>query len=266
MALETVVTSKGKPAILYENFMYRLKKETASSKLWQCVNKNCTGKITTDLETLEILHGSLDHNHDSDKKKTQVHLLRQACKRKAQEDLTERPRKILITEAEKVDTEFISQDSINKVRKAMWRQRKKIHPTLPKTRQEALSTISGIQPKRPTTVIDTDVEHELAWMYSISSVEYIKDAQLLFGDGTFKSAPNSFTKYTQFLVLKTDTTYQLSFSCCQANQRLFWKFCLWYHSRGTCGWTVGPVPGLSTEDIHAQFIVVSPNSLGKQQL
>ena len=199
MALRLTETSKGKPAILFENFLYRLKKETAKTKIWQCVKKDCTGKLTTNLETDEILHGSTDHNHDADIEKTQVQLLRQACKRKAEDDLTERPRKILITEAGKTETDYVSQQSINKVRKAMWRQRRKTHPALPKTRQEALAALSGIQPKRSTTVIDTDEEHELAWMYSSTSVEYIKDVQFLFGDGTFKSSPKQFYQiYTIF--------------------------------------------------------------------
>ncbi|GFS10172.1 hypothetical protein ElyMa_006640400 [Elysia marginata] len=150
-------------------------------------------------KTSDILHGSTNHNHDVDKEKTQAHLLRQACKRKAEEDLTERPRKILITEAGKIETDHVFQESINKVRKAMWRQRRKIHPALPKTRQEALASLSGIQPKRSTTIIDTEVEHELAWMYSATFVEYIKNVQFFFGDGTFKSSLKQFYQiYTIF--------------------------------------------------------------------
>ncbi|GFR88123.1 hypothetical protein ElyMa_004243700 [Elysia marginata] len=174
MELKFTETSKGKQAILFENFMYRLKTESATTKIWQRVRKNCTGKLTTEMETNDILHGSTNHNHDVDKEKTQAHLLRQACKSKAEEDLTERPRNILITEAGKIQTDNVSQESINKVRKAMWRQWRKIHPALSKTRQEALASLSGIQPERSTTIIDTDVEHELAWMYSTTSVEYIK--------------------------------------------------------------------------------------------
>ena len=92
--------------------------------MWHCVRNSCTGKMTTKLETNEILHGSTNHNHDVNKEKTQMHLLRQALKRKAEEDLAERPRKILIRESGKIETDHVSQESINKLRKAMWRQRK----------------------------------------------------------------------------------------------------------------------------------------------
>ncbi|GFN73810.1 hypothetical protein PoB_000031600 [Plakobranchus ocellatus] len=100
--------------------------------------------MTTDLEKNEILHGSTFHNQDTDKRK-QVHLLGHACKHKGKEDQTERPKNILITKARKIETYDVSQRSINKVRKALWRQRRKIHPALAKIRQYVLTVLTGIQ-------------------------------------------------------------------------------------------------------------------------
>ena len=77
--------------------------------------------------------------------------------------MTERPKKILITEAEQLKTDDVSQDGINRVRKAMWWNRMKTQPALPKTRQEALSALSTLKTK-DSTVIDTDIEHEIAWI------------------------------------------------------------------------------------------------------
>ena len=90
MAMQLAETSKGKPAVIMDGYMYSLKKETKSSKNWQCTNRKCHGKLTTSLDAKVILHADTSHNHIRDESKVQTHVLRQACKRKAEEDISER--------------------------------------------------------------------------------------------------------------------------------------------------------------------------------
>ena len=98
-------TNRGKPALIVDNFLYRLKTTTKSTRIRQCsAKKDCTAKNTTGSDSLDILHGCTIHSHERDVKRIQTHTLRQACKRRAAEDTCERPRKILVSEARRDET------------------------------------------------------------------------------------------------------------------------------------------------------------------
>ena len=105
MEIQLTETSKGKPALVLNGYMYSLKMETKSSKNWNCTKRLCKGKVTTSFDGKTILHADTTHNHAPDEAKMQTNLLRQSCKRKAQEDLSERPRKIIIKEINNLNTD-----------------------------------------------------------------------------------------------------------------------------------------------------------------
>ncbi|GFS24294.1 hypothetical protein ElyMa_005154300 [Elysia marginata] len=98
-------TNRGKPALIVDDFLHRLKTTTKSTGIWQCsAKKDCIAKITTGSDSLNILHRCTIHSHERDVKKIQTHTLTQACKRRAAEDTCERPRKILVSEARRDET------------------------------------------------------------------------------------------------------------------------------------------------------------------
>ena len=117
--LKLVETTTGKPALLFDNHIYRLKRESKTSNNWRCTKKSCCARLTTDKSNDEILHGDTFHNHDKDEQKTQTNILRQACKRKAAEEISERPRKLLITEAKSMETDKISQSGVLSIKLSM---------------------------------------------------------------------------------------------------------------------------------------------------
>ncbi|KAK3780890.1 hypothetical protein RRG08_052048 [Elysia crispata] len=97
------------------------------------------------------------------------HLRRQSCKRKAEDDLTERPRKIIVTEGQSMETDGLNQRDIDNVRKAMWRQRRKHQPKLPISRMDALRAISEIETRQDVKIV-TDDETQIACVYSPSAM------------------------------------------------------------------------------------------------
>ena len=124
-------TNRGKPALIVDDFLYRLKTTTKSTRIWQCsAKKDCTAKITTGSDSLDILHGCTIHSHERDVKKIQTHTLRQACKRRAAEDTCERPRKILVSEARRDETSIrrVDDRDMGNIRRAMWFERRKVLP------------------------------------------------------------------------------------------------------------------------------------------
>ena len=95
-----------------------------------------------------ILDGRLDHNHTEPEPKTmERQKIRQACKRKAEDEPSERPSKFIIKEIEKVSVaELVTQD-IKSVCQAMYRQRRKTQPNMPTSRMETIETLKDYEVK-----------------------------------------------------------------------------------------------------------------------
>ncbi|GFR74519.1 hypothetical protein ElyMa_003895300 [Elysia marginata] len=81
---------------------------------WQCTTKGCLARLKTDHEQENIVWSRRDHNHDpvsADSVTRQI--LRTECKRKAAENLTERPSKVIMKEiVSKPDTDLVPKDLI----------------------------------------------------------------------------------------------------------------------------------------------------------
>ena len=153
--------------------------------------------------------------------------LRQSCKRKAEDDLTERPRKIIVTEGQSMETDGLNQRDIDNVRKAMWRQRRKHQPKLPISRMDALRAISEIETRQDVKIV-TDEETQIACVYSPSAMVYLHRNQDMFGDGTFKSCPKHFEQLYISSRLQMECTSKWRFSCSLEVAKKCTKTCLSY--------------------------------------
>ena len=100
--------------------------------------------MTADAETSCIIHIKNDHNHEGDDRKLERQELRINAKRKTREDPTARPSKIIRKELTSIDENFLHQDDLKNVSKAIYRERRKRHPTLPRSREDLHTTISNI--------------------------------------------------------------------------------------------------------------------------
>ena len=81
-----------------------------------------------------ILGGNFNHTHgEIDTRSVERQRIRQGCKRKATEEPSERPSKI-INEIQKTNPAEILPQDITSVRQAIYRQRRKTKPKLPKSR------------------------------------------------------------------------------------------------------------------------------------
>jgi hypothetical protein len=97
-------TNKGKKALLYEGFTYRidfvLKSEDIS---WRCTKRGCKAKLRTDKDIEMVISGKLDHTHEVDERKLERKQIRLSVKRKANSDVSERPTKIIRSELQRVE-------------------------------------------------------------------------------------------------------------------------------------------------------------------
>lgn len=136
MNTKVIFSEKGKELLLVNN--YKFCKDTLhknGNQPWRCVNKSskCPAKVLTAGNDV-ILSSKLEHNHQPDST-----LLRQITsnnlKRKAVENINERPIKLIRQELKKVSADIAIED-IDRIRKSMYHARREQPPALPKTRNE----------------------------------------------------------------------------------------------------------------------------------
>jgi hypothetical protein len=96
MEVVEVETNRGKKSIICDGFRYRvdgiLKSDVVS---WRCSMKDCKARIRTDSSAQTVLMQKNQHSHEPDERKNERHQLRATAKRKATDDITQRPSKII---------------------------------------------------------------------------------------------------------------------------------------------------------------------------
>jgi hypothetical protein len=90
-------------------------------------------RLATDMENSCIINVKNEHNHEPDERKAERQQLRCNAKRKASEDATARPSKIIGKQLQTMSKTNLKQDDIKNVSKAIDRERRKRHTNLPVT-------------------------------------------------------------------------------------------------------------------------------------
>ncbi|CAG2190565.1 unnamed protein product [Mytilus edulis] len=178
MDFKVIVTSKEKKCICLDGFLYRFDQTLKIGDLsWRCTVKNCNARIKTDNGTSNILSQKNDHNHQQcDDRKIERHQLRVYAKRKAADDLTQRP-------------------SFKVCFKAMYRVRRKSQPNLPKSREEVHTLFEGypVQTSKFENFLQVnDRENGIIIFTCTTNLECLCYVEEIFMDGTFKFCPKFF--------------------------------------------------------------------------
>ena len=76
--------------------------------------------------------------------KIQMQEVRNECKRKASNDIREKPRKIIRKEISSIENnEVIGSNDVSLIRKSMYYRHRKLLPTLPKSLEDTLNFVSN---------------------------------------------------------------------------------------------------------------------------
>ena len=147
------------------------------------------------------------------------------CKRKASEDMSSRPSKIIRRELVSIENvtgmnntqSIVSNDLVN-IRLAMYRERRKHLPTVPKNITE------GVQQLKDSSLVTSRKEkfrfvHEdtnIVFFTCESNLKYLCDnSSLVLADGTFYTAPKHFRQlYTIHTWNPKNDTYVQCIFCC----------------------------------------------------
>ena len=119
-----------------------------------------------------------------------------SVKRKAGDDLTSGPSKLIRSELHKLDGHLLHSEDIRSVAQSLYRARRKIHSGLPKSREDVHNTIELMDTrtsKNEESVITNDVPPGLIILSCSSNLEFLTNsAEEIFVDGTFRFCPKCF--------------------------------------------------------------------------
>lgn len=145
--VKIILSERGKELILLNSFKYSFVRQRRDGLLkWKCSNRNCSASILTTNDKKQLDGAIGEHNHEgNDQQKIDRQILRENCKRKAEEITSMRPSKIIRTELLNSNISNIMCSDIKSVRKAMYDRRKKQYPVFPASSEEAISQLGNFQ-------------------------------------------------------------------------------------------------------------------------
>ena len=198
MEVQKLQTNSGKEAICVAGHVLRKYRESKVANTWRCTKKTCTATCKTNkLDTFVTAFGPPHNHEENDPKDLAVKKLRIDCKKRAAEDLFERPIKFIRQELQHHTNEpDIHAKDVEYVRKAMYYERRKHLPKLPKSRQETQEALAAMDLKscREEDMIHVnDVTTGIVIFSTRSNIEFLCDDNVsVLGDGTFKVCPKFF--------------------------------------------------------------------------
>lgn len=195
MNFELTRTNRGKIAIRHNGAIFRERKRNKNSIRWTCSSqKSCCAFLSTNLQMDTIIDSSPDHNHETSDQVADVHVFRQRCKRKAAEEISTRPMKIMVSEATSVVDSAVTFSDFQNVRRCMYHERRKTLPANPKSLQETLTAIERLDGRYAHIIQQVDTDNNIVFFATNESLQLLKKTQQIFADGTFKSAPKYFSQ------------------------------------------------------------------------
>ena len=191
-------TNRGKDCLIAGNYIYSYFKQLKDGvKSWRCTVKNCNSYVHTDAESKHLIPVKIQHTHPANERSVERHKVRAAVKRKAVEDITQRPSKIIRAELQIQDCSAIQSKDLKSIAVSMYRERRKELPKLPKTRDEVQAALQNIDTrtcKGDVFLLYNDLDSGIVIFSCDANLKCLCDVTDLFVDGTFKCSPKHFVQ------------------------------------------------------------------------
>lgn len=194
--MEFICGEKGKTLILFEGFKFRFHlKLKGEINRWACCKKNCKSFLKLN-EKNEILEKNLNHNHEKDSAKIQNRqILSNKLKRKAVEDISIRPSKILNRELQKNDVDTLTVQDMTRIRKNISHARRQEFPPLPRQLidvHDALDSVNITTNRNEQFLLVNDKKENFVLFSTILNLIFLCNLTTIFVDGTFYTCPKFF--------------------------------------------------------------------------
>jgi len=153
--------------------------------------------ITTDKDGTTVLKTKNQHTCESSQsdRKTEAHVLRIRSRNKSG-DITKRPSQIIRTELQTMDEQTLQSADLKNLAKAVYRERRKKLPTLPKNRKDVHDVVDEVNTKTnkdESLLLIHDRDAEIIIFSTYLNMECLCNSMSeLFIDGTFMCCPRYF--------------------------------------------------------------------------
>lgn len=213
-----IASERGKDLIVLDEFKFRFHKNLANNvKRWTCSKNTCKSYLKTDHQD-NVIENPSEHNHaPCEVKDIQRQGISNVLKRRAIENICDRPLKILhkhLSTSTDVSTMQIDTNDLFKIRRNMCAARNKALPKLPqnlKELHEAVGEYEKVTEGEEPFLLVNDAEKNIILFSTISNLKYLGSSKTIFVDGTFKSSPTLFTQLFTIHAFKHCTYIPLVF-------------------------------------------------------
>jgi len=186
----------GRKLRVIDNYKFRFHKLLANDvEKWVCTQKQCNSAYLK-IQDGQIIDEAHDHNHEP---LPTSQLIRQkvmnGCKRRATEDIFDRPSKLIRRETRKEDLQVLNERDRDQIRKSIHGARMRVRPPLPHTLAELHDILASLDIRTKLDeqflLVNDDV-HNLVIFSTARNLDFLARSDALLMDGTFNTCPSLF--------------------------------------------------------------------------
>ncbi|KAE9533011.1 hypothetical protein AGLY_009439 [Aphis glycines] len=195
--MEFVESKRGKMMLIFDGFKYVFGYTSQTNVTrWRCFMKNCRANIF-EKEKACFLSTS-DHGDNCSVKNIDRQKLATTCKRKAVNDICQRPRKIILGEINDFGVSSImTTNDISALRKRVYRARHQILLMNPKCIADIHSAISSVNTLTTNdeefSLLNDEISNIIIFSYN-TNLKMLCKSEIIYVDGTFSYYPSLFTQ------------------------------------------------------------------------
>ncbi len=209
-----IESSRGKKLLVLSNFKYYLSRKNENFVTYRCTYRTCTAVVRMSGD--EILAELGMHRHGVDETKLNRQIVSATVKRKATEELCERPSKIIRSVlSENLPQSFTKRDR-DYVRRNMYNARQKVRPfTKPKTLLQVHDVLDKIKietSRGELFLLMNDRVSNIVVFSCRTNLDVLADMEALYIDGTFKSCTKFFAQLFTVHGIKSGHYVQLAYA------------------------------------------------------
>lgn len=224
------LSERGKPVLVVNSVKFTKHKVLTSGEIcWRCADRSCKAKVYTVGSENLISRSEIEHNHEKNIKKLNRQIISASVKRKAVEDICEKPSKIIHSSLKEHTRELdtITVKDIHNIRNNIYNSRRKTLPALPKNRAAVIAalksmTIRTIKDENFAFIID-DVE-EIVVFSCLTNLTALSKSEKLYVDGTFSYCADHFLQLFTLHVLEKGYYIPLAFCLLPNKQECSYKY------------------------------------------
>nr|CAI5833979.1 unnamed protein product [Callosobruchus analis] len=155
-SVSVIKSSGGCDLLVVEKFQFCKQDVLKSGEVrWRCIKKNlrCLAKLYTVGAEYTVTRTELIQNHESDETMLERKIVTTSCKRKAEENISVKPSKIIKSVLSNHLPENLSSTDVSIIRRNLYNSRRKLLPALPKDIHDVHSVLDSYGPKTTTVYL-----------------------------------------------------------------------------------------------------------------